>query len=417
MLSFEKLSPVILFGAFLIIYILGSFSKIPFGDCIGFALLTEKGQFIDSTSTYAHFLYSNTLVLIKKIFPFIKSSEVARLVTILSAALCIPIVYKTSLLLTKNNLVSIISSIVFGFGFSFWKNTEIIEIYTFNLLFIALFFYYTLHALINDKEKLYIISSVILGISLYSHIQNILIYPAFAVLVFIKSSSKTKFISLAILGTLFLSLFIFPLKNNEPLSVVYSSGVVSEKITDTNILKSFILSLGYLFYNFWYFIIFSIPGMMILFKRAKTIFFFLIGSAAPIFIFSTVFGVSDNYVYFIPFNFIIALFISVGLNNIFSLKIKKLIALSSLMIPLFYFVTNKVLSKSEFTESFAQSKSYKGGLRYYLLPWMNDNVGILEFTIDKKKSPDPMDWMTKCAEEYIELLKDKNYTDQEIKKL
>ncbi len=56
-------------------------------------------------------------------------------------------------------------------------------------------------------------------------------------------------------------------------------------------------------------------------------------------------------------------------------------------------------------------------MNYYLLPWMNDNVGILEFTVDHKTAPEPINWMTVSAEEYIKLLKSKGYTEDEIRKL
>jgi hypothetical protein len=36
-------------------------------------------------------------------------------------------------------------------------------------------------------------------------------------------------------------------------------------------------------------------------------------------------------------------------------------------------------------------------MNYYLLPWMNDNVGILEFTVDHKIAPEPINWMTVSA--------------------
>jgi hypothetical protein len=34
-----------------------------------------------------------------------------------------------------------------------------------------------------------------------------------------------------------------------------------------------------------------------------------------------------------------------------------------------------------------------------------------------KKAPEPIQWMTRSAEEYIKVLKSKGYTDEEIRKL
>ena len=48
---------------------------------------------------------------------------------------------------------------------------------------------------------------------------------------------------------------------------------------------------------------------------------------------------------------------------------------------------------------------------------MNNNKGILEFVIDKKTSPEPINWMIESAETYIQELKKKGYTESEIRKL
>ena len=63
MLFNKNLITVYLFLGFLILYYFGSFSKVPFGDCMGFITDVEKQKFIFSTSVYAHFLFINSLIL------------------------------------------------------------------------------------------------------------------------------------------------------------------------------------------------------------------------------------------------------------------------------------------------------------------------------------------------------------------
>lgn len=412
----EKQFPLILFLIFVFTYALGSFSRVPFGDCIGFVIAPEKGEFTWSTSTYSHFLFTNTIVLIKKILPFIESIEIARWTTIISAALCISILYKSVFLLTKNTFASVTASVIFGLGFSFWRNAEIIEVYTFNLLIVSGFLYYTLSFFILNKEKHLLVASFILGISLFSHIQNILFYPAILLLILRKPTKKIQIFSFLILSILFVLLFSFPFFRGENLSTVYSSGVVSDKIINVNIIKNLANALGYLVYNYWYFVIFAFAGGGYLFKQNRSLFNFLVLSGVPIFIFSTIFGVSDNYVFYIPFNYIIAIFIGVGFTKLFAFKYRKLWAFSTILIPLFYIASLNIVSKIPKAERFNQTKAYKGGLVYYLLPWMNNNVGIIEFTIDKKIAPDDMKWMTDSANEFINL-KSKEMSKTEIKKL
>ena len=85
-----------------------------------------------------------------------------------------------------------------------------------------------------------------------------------------------------------------------------------------------------------------------------------------------------------------------------------------------YFIESGVVKTFKSTEKgkeFDDFKAYKGGLNYYLLPWLNDNKGILEFVIDKKTATEAVNWMTASAEDYIKVLKEKGYTESEIRKL
>ena len=81
---------------------------------------------------------------------------------------------------------------------------------------------------------------------------------------------------------------------------------------------------------------------------------------------------------------------------------------------MYYFIFKTVLL-TEKGKEFNNFKNYKGGLEYYMLPWMSNNVGIVEFTINKKTAPEQINWMTVSAEEYIHLLKSKGYTNEQIR--
>ena len=132
--------------------------------------------------------------------------------------------------------------------------------------------------------------------------------------------------------------------------------------------------------------------------------------------FSTFYIVSDNYVFFIPFNIIFALSIGYGLSSAKYASFKK-VSWICLFIPLGYVLCYNIALSTEKGKEAHAFKKYKGGLNYYLLPWMNNNAGILEFTIDKKTAPEPIHWMTFSALEYIKVLKSKGYTEEQIRKL
>jgi len=133
--------------------------------------------------------------------------------------------------------------------------------------------------------------------------------------------------------------------------------------------------------------------------------------------FATFYAVSDNYIFFLPFNIVFALAIGYGLTSGKHLYFKKLSWICVLTPVLYYLAFSISISFVPQAKKFDDFKSYKGGLTYYMLPWMNNNKGILEFVIDKKTSPEPINWMIESAETYIQELKKKGYTEAEIRKL
>ena len=409
--------PGVLFLGFYLIYFFGSFSRIPFGDCIGFVADTEKGDFVMSTSTYAHFLFTNTLIVLKKIFSFVESSEIGRFLVITSSCVSLVLLYKTVLTLTRDYFSSFFSAVIFGLSFTFWRNSEIIEIYTFNLVWIALFLLFSVKFLLTQKGTPLLLASLFLGISLFSHIQNILMVPALLLLLIWGRDQRTSLSSLLIFAFSVLALISVPLLKGEPVAGVFSTGTVLDTFQYAAVIKSFAGAVGYIFYNFWYFVLFSVLGLIHMYKNHYRIFLFFISAAVPVFLFSVIFSVSDNYVFFLPFNFILAILCGVGICRMKERKAVRIIAFSSLLVPAFYWISLQAVSTTAKGKSFGESKAYKGGLPYYMLPWMKNNVGILEFTIDGRTARDRMEWMTKSAEEFIRLKKAQGYSLEEIRKL
>lgn len=408
----------LLFFCFSFIFYFGSYSKIPFGDCIGFINYAENQKFVLSTGTYAHFLFSNTLVLFQILFPSIESAVIAKFVVIFSSAAAIVVLYRIVYELTSDYFASVSCAVIFGFSFSFWKNSEIVEVYTLNVLLVSFFIFYGIKFLKNiNSQKWLFLSGIFLGISLFNHIQNILMSPAFLLLLYFCKDIRSRIVASLYFLLFFFILILIPVIQKEPISGVFSSSVVITAINLSKITKSFIEALGYLLYNFWYFIPFAFYGAKFLYENYLQIFFFVVIAAGPVFGFAVIFSASDNYVFFIPFNLIYAICIGAGIFYLKEKKWTKTIVLSALFIPLFYYTAFETALLSKKGQEFHEKKLYKGGLCYYLLPWMNNNVGILEFTIENRKASEAVDWMVRGSEEFIKTKKSKGYTLKQIKKL
>jgi hypothetical protein len=414
-------SAIFLFFIFLVIYYIGSFSKIPFADCVGFVLDAEKGKFMTVATATTHFLYINTVILIKTLTG-LNAIESSRLLIVLSGAATVSVVYLTVKNIAKTEWTSITAAFVFGFSFSFWRNAEIVEVYTYNTLWVSLFFFSVIKSFTENKRNYITAAGIFLGISLWVHIQNILLIPAFLIFLFyFRKERKYAYGSLLIFAFLFASLFILNTSQGLPFSSPYTSeqgSWVEDSFNKTfmQYVKDFFQSFAYLIYNFNVFTFFGVMGAVFLYKSNRKMFFVFLAGSLCVYGFSTFYAVSDNYVFFLPFNLIFALSVGYGLSSPKYIYFKR-VSWICLLIPVGYLLSYKIVFETKKGKEVHAFKKYKGGLDYYILPWMNGNAGILEFTIDKKEAPEPIFWMTASAIEYIELMKSKGYTEEEIKKL
>ncbi|MCT2407370.1 DUF2723 domain-containing protein [Chryseobacterium antibioticum] len=417
----KYISAVLLLLIFSVIYYAGSFSKIPFVDSIGFILDVEKGQWITTSAATTHSLYINTAIFIKNLTG-LNAIEACRFLVVFCGAATVSVVYLTIKSITKTEWASLTAAFVFGFSFSFWKNAEIVEVYTYNCLWLSLFFFSVIKTFVENKKTYILLSGLFLGISLWVHIENILLIPAFLIFLFYFRKEKTYIYgSLLIFGLFFSSLFIVNMSQGLPFNSVYNSeyGTWVEdsfKKTFIQYVKDFFKSIAYLIYNFNLFTFFGITGAFLLYSSNRKIFLVFLSGAVCVYGFSTFYAVSDNYVFFLPFNIIFALSVGYGLSAPKYAALKKL-SWICLLIPLGYLAVYKTAFLTEKGRAFHEFKKHKGGLNYFILPWMNNNAGILEFTIDKKTAPEPVEWMTTIAREYIELMKTKGYTEEKLRKL
>lgn len=411
---------------FIILYRFTSFSKITFGDSLGKILDIENNKFNLETYSITHFLYQNFTVLIYKIVPLIDPIEIGRWVNILCAVLVLAILFKTIEKIFNEKWIAILGTLAFGFSFTFWKNTSNVEVYTFSLMWIISYVYFSVRYFKEQHKKFLVYAGVILGISLFSHIQGILLLPSYAFLCFVnfKNSNNLKHtIFCLLIPVLFLcSLYIYPILNQESIKNVLSSSTQTW-VSDTynkpisSFAKDIAKAIFYLAYNFWFL------NLLVLFLPFKTlyknyIFLFLVIICIPVFCFSTVYAVSDNYVFFLNFNICYMIILCFGIVNI-SLKnqtFKRLVFISILATPFYYFSTREITLMTSLGNKFHTENAYKGGLNYYMVPWLNNNKGLIEVYLNNEAEGKDIDWMFQSVEEFIEIRSDKMSLN-EIKKL
>lgn len=417
----KKFIPFFLFLFFLSIYYLSSFSKVSFGDGMGFLLDVEKGLFTNQVTPLSHFLYLNTAVFFTK-YCNVDSIMTMRLMSVVPAALSITLLYILIKELISENWIAISCSIVFGLSFTFWRSASTIEVYTFNAIWIFFFLIYSVKCLKNPSLKNMLLASVFLGVSMWVHIQNIMLIPAYLVLLYqLRNSRKNIFISVSSFVLIFCSMFLVNYLAYIHIKYTFLTGTgtwiedtfkqgFSELIKD--ILKSFL----FLVYNFNIFLIFIPWGIHEIFKNYRNLFPFIAISFLFTFGFATFYAVSDNYVFFIPSYFIVIILIGLGMKSLSMKSNLKRLQFVTFLIPLFYLGSHSIASSLEATKAFQQEKAYKGGLTYYMLPWLHNNLGCIDFTLENKPIIDNVEQLRKQSLEFVEIRK-KYQNRQEIMKL
>lgn len=421
----RNLYRIFFFVSLFIFYWFFSFDKVPFGDALGFVNIAEINEFTNNTTVFGKFLYTNFLIGFKQIFG-LDSIPAVRFFNLIFGVLTLIVIFLIVKLKFKNEILSYLGTLIFAFGFTFWKQTEIIEVYTFNSFWIAIYIYFSIQLLESKKQKYLFYSSLILGLSFWSHVQNIMLIPGWIMLCFYAYRKFKINILPSILSfsTFTFGLYLLAFINGYDTSKVFGSGN-SDWVTGSfdkgfsGFAKNMAVAVGYLVYNFW---IFIIPGIIIIFKKLKDVKdfmnqFYLMSFLVP-FGFATIYNVSDNYVFFLNSYLMFVIFIIEGLIEIKNYKptAYKIIALSVFCIPFFYLLTYLFVSKTPQGQNFEREKSYKGGLSYYLFPWMNNNIGVLEYYLDDDKPYDDKDFMNINCHEFLKLRKDKNSLE-EIKEM
>lgn len=416
----KPLYRVLFFFSFAALYFALSFQKVPFGDSLGYVNLAETSRFTLNTTVFGKFLYTNFLVFFKDISGF-DSILAAKWFSIIFAVLTLVVIFKITLFKYKKEWLAYAVSLIFGLSFTFWKQAEIVEVYTFNSFFIAVYLLFSLSFLRYRHSQDLLLCSVVLGISLYAHIQNIMMIPGWLLLVFshYRWQKKASIFSVLIFAALFSGLFITAYFTGNALNRVMSSG--NSNWVQGSFTKGFggyLLDLAkailYLIYNFWIFALVGLFGFYKLMKEQNKYTWFLFFSFATPFGFATIYNVSDNYVFFLNSYLVFTLFIAKPLYHWQkrSSIISKIAISLSVLPPLFYLLSFLVVCKLPQGKNFEKEKAFKGGLQYYLLPWMHENKGVLHYYLDPHLSEDKKDYMYNNCMEFLELRLHKNSVEE-----
>lgn len=380
---FRSISERFLLLLMAVIYFIERSKEPALGDALSFSVAALEG-FDISTNATNHFLYLNVLHLVSLFTGFNGSHLAFQMFSLIPSLFCL---FMLSIVLKQLSVkleIRILTLLLLGFSFTFWRHAEIIEVYTLNLSFTSLvvFWFIKWH---QKREKRYLYQSAfILGLAMTVHVQQLLYIPFLLYWGYLAFSFKAKFwirylFSFVIPSSI---LFIIPLfYDTNTLGSVLFDNSFQDEVLDLSlkmILRGALKSLALLFFNFGPLaLLFIIAAFKPKVKKSLHWGLFTLGFV--VYGFAARYNVSDNHVFFLPAYFVLLIFFAIYANGFLTKnRTRILISFGLVMgVPLFYLVAPSIVSKTSFGDEMNTSKFYKGGTRFFFYPGMRVNNGGL----------------------------------------
>lgn len=392
----DRLLPYLVLSAVAVQYLLTRNPHVNFGDSLGFLVFAVEGWDLHTNAT-SHFLYNNLNHLAVLLLP---NWDPVRLLTGLStvyALLTLLQVYRTALMLHSDRLAAALATTVLGLCFTYWRQSVIIEVYSLNSLLVASMIFHLLKSRSGESKDQALAVSVWYGLSLLTHIQNILLLPVYLLFLWYRPVQSRKLTSLGVAVWISISsiLVLLPvfLKTHSIASVFfdnqYQATVLSLNIRDLGI--GTLRSLGYLVYNFHIFLLCIGYGIRHLYQQDKQLLTFAALFGLPIWLFAMRYNVSDNYVFFLTPYLVLALISTFGFAALLTWMRPSrfwLLAGSVAVIPaVVYGLVLVAALQIPQIQKFNEQAKPKGGLAYYLWPGQSSSADPLELAVEIYRHP------------------------------
>lgn len=362
----------VFYGALVLLYGLTRNPFPEFGDSLGFVYFASQG-FDWATNATSHFLYSNLNHLLVSVLPFMSPVSILSLVSLIFGLLSVEQVRQLGLALHLKRSGALFAAAIFALGFSWWRQVVTIEVYTMQLFWVLrMLVLMSRDEQAGNYQRAWWVS-LLYGLSLLAHIQNLLLLPLFVYYYWRGRKRGIALWSPLLALLLFAILFIPPslCGTNSYAAIFFDRQFQGEvlQFEFMTILKGFARSLAYLAYNFHVLLLPIGLGLWLWLRERSFWVMALLGASLLFWGFAMRYNVNDNYVFFLLPYAVLAIAGGLGWQHL--AKARKWeawgFALSSLSI-LVYFLAIQLAGQVPEANRWAESKAYKGGLSYYLFP-------------------------------------------------
>ena len=366
------------------LFLLNRSPFVGFNDGMSFLYAAETGFDLGTNAT-SHFLYNNLQHILVKVFFFVPPVLLLTLFSIVCSLIALWLFAKIAGLFTQNRFAIAATTLLLGVSFTFWQQSEIIEVYAFNNMLFLSYVWLALRDVLKSKGRANaLFVSLLLGIGLLTHIQHILSIPFFLIYLWKGDflSVKRKVLLMLPWMSLMSILFILPMAlKTHSLGAVFVESQFKQDVFGLQpmvLLKGIGLGLGMLLYNFILGLVFVAMGWRRMLKESKESAYWLLALLVPYAGFAFKYSVNDNHVFFLCAYFILLLPAVLSLEKVTGNTKRGGILGGLILVPIatYWMMTIFALQVPQLAK-YDELKAYKGGVHHLFWP-------------GKASAPDPL---------------------------
>ncbi len=399
-----------------LVYLLFRSPYVGFNDGLSFLLEAETGFSTDTNATN-HFLYNNLQHILVQVFFFLSPVLVLTVFSITCSLISLVRIYQIGRLFVGPLPILTIPPMVLALSFTFWQQTEIIEVYAFNNFLFLTTLYLALQDLLRRSSRRVLLVSLLMGLLMLTHIQHILFLPFFLFYLYRcqKITPLKPLIGFGIFAALTSILFILPLvTHNHELSAVFFDSQFKDDVLGVDfaqLMEGALKATLFLIYNFHIFLVFIFHGWYKMYKDRRELFWQLLLILVPYLGFAVKYSVADNHVFFLISYLVL---IPPMVFSLMSLAFKLmpymswLVPLMLVMSPMLYLGATMIGKDHPKLASYQTEKAYKGGVEHLLWPGKRsakDPLALAKeiYQANPQSDPATIEWNYAAAVAYLKL--------------
>ncbi|MCB9233579.1 MAG: DUF2723 domain-containing protein [Bacteroidia bacterium] len=398
-----------------VIYVINRSPYISFHDSLSFLQDALQG-FNPATNATAHVLYANMQHVLVSVLGFLPPVLVLTLFTVGSSLLTLGLIFRSALFLSQSRKAAAAATLMLGLSFTWWQQSEIVEVYAFNSLFFMAYFYLILQDLKENSARNLIWVALLLGMSFWVHIQHILSIPFFLYYLVTRKTNFGLKISAFLLPVLAFGALLLPplLLQTNSISAIFFDRQFQGNVMGIDLLaimKGALKSLLFLGYNFHLWLVPLLGGIWLVWKNERKLFYQLCWLLVPYLGFALKYNVDDNYVFFLLPYLVFAVLSSLGFKALFArwkwnpaILFALLLTLSPLIYASAWFVAKRAPVAA--LRAYDQEKAYKSGVAHIFWPGKAHVQDPLEMAFNlyqQGTNADSVEWNYPAALEVLKL--------------